>query len=258
MKFTVTHNNQQYAGDFQHPIDISIPTFASENSAVAWYVSPTRIEPVRTERFTGSVAEGGTVNFRDIAFNPHGNTTHVECVGHISEEVYSINQSLQQFTHIAKLVTLSPKKYTGITTEYLTNEDLVIDQMDFEELGIEGFSALILRTLPNNPEKITRRWDNTNWPFLTPNAAIYLRERGIKHLLIDLPSVDKELDGGLMLAHKAFWHYPESTRYDATITEMIYVKPEVLDGLYLLNLQMASFENDASPCKPILYKILPY
>jgi hypothetical protein len=34
---------------------------------------------------------------------------------------------------------------------------------------------------------------------------------------------------------------------------MIYVKDVVLDGTYLLNLQITSFENDASPSKPVLY-----
>jgi hypothetical protein len=44
-------------------------------------------------------------------------------------------------------------------------------------------------------------------------------------------------------------------RLNCTITEMIYVPDEVLDGSYVLNLQIASFENDASPSKPILYQI---
>ncbi len=45
---------------------------------------------------------------------------------------------------------------------------------------------------------------------------------------------------------------------NATITEMIYVSDEVEDGDYILNLQIASFENDASPSKPVLYKILDF
>jgi hypothetical protein len=36
---------------------------------------------------------------------------------------------------------------------------------------------------------------------------------------------------------------------------MIFVDNEVKDGSYLLNLQIASFENDASPSKPILFEI---
>ncbi len=255
MKFTISHHNKNYSGDLTKPIDISIPTYPSEKSASAWYVNPTRIEPVRTDRFVGSVEEGGTVNFRDIAFNPHGNTTHVECVGHISEVVYSINQSLQQFSHIAKLITLKPTYYKGDESEFLHHSDLVLDKKDFVNQGLVGFEAVVIRTTPNDLSKLERCWNNTNWPFLTSDAADYLNEIGIKHLLIDLPSVDRELDGGKMLAHRAFWGYPEKTRFDATITEMIFVPDSAVDGLYLLNLQMASFENDASPCKPILYEL---
>jgi hypothetical protein len=36
---------------------------------------------------------------------------------------------------------------------------------------------------------------------------------------------------------------------------MIYVPDEAKDGYYFLNLQIASFENDASPSKPVIYPI---
>ena len=115
--------------------------------------------------------------------------------------------------------------------------------------------AIIIRTLPNYIEKRTKKYSHTNWSYLTEVAAKYIRECGVKHLLIDLPSVDKEKDEGKLLAHKAFWDYPKNTRFDATITELIYVPNKIEDGDFLLNLQIASFENDASPSKPVLYKI---
>ena len=96
---------------------------------------------------------------------------------------------------------------------------------------------------------------NSNWPFLDVAAAEFIRERGVKHLLIDQPSVDKEEDGGHMFAHKAFWNIPENPRKDATITELIYIPDEIKDGLYLLNLQVAPIENDASPSRPVLFKL---
>ena len=86
-------------------------------------------------------------------------------------------------------------------------------------------------------------------------GAKFLREIGVKHLLIDLPSVDKEKDDGKLGAHKAFWNYPDAIREDATITEFIYVSNKIKDGHYLLNLQIAPFHNDASPSKPVLYKL---
>jgi hypothetical protein len=83
---------------------------------------------------------------------------------------------------------------------------------------------------------------------LAERAALFLRESGIQHLLIDLPSVDKEKDEGKLLAHKAFWNVTDvndlnlDARLEATITEMIYVPDNVADGSYLLNLQIASLK----------------
>ena len=77
----------------------------------------------------------------------------------------------------------------------------------------------------------------------------------MKHLLIDLPSIDREKDDGLLLAHNAFWNTSGKVRTESTITELIYVPNSVEDGKYILNLQIAPFENDASPSKPILYKL---
>ena len=103
------------------------------------------------------------------------------------------------------------------------------------------------------------KYSNTNPAYLSEEAAVFIREKGIKHLLIDLPSVDKEHDEGKLLAHKAFWNVKDvavlnaDARMDCTITELIFVETAIEDGSYLLNLQMASFVNDASPSKPILY-----
>jgi kynurenine formamidase len=110
--------------------------------------------------------------------------------------------------------------------------------------------------------KKNRNYSHTNPHYLTEEAAAYIREIGITHLLIDLPSVDREEDEGKLLAHKAFWNVKNvvvlnaDARMDCTITELIYVPDTVLDGNFLLNLQIASFENDASPSKPVLYALI--
>ena len=74
-------------------------------------------------------------------------------------------------------------------------------------------------------------------------------------MLCDIPSVDREDDGGKLLAHKAFFGVPESPRWDATITELIYVDNSIEDGLYMLDIQIASFQSDASPSRPLLYRL---
>ena len=99
-----------------------------------------------------------------------------------------------------------------------------------------------------------KKYSNSNPPYLQKEAAQFLKEQDVKHLLIDLPSIDKEVDGGLLAAHHIFWNHPEKTRFDSSITELIYVPDEVEDGSYLLNLNFAPFDNDASPSRPTLYK----
>jgi kynurenine formamidase len=136
-------------------------------------------------------------------------------------------------------------------------QDLIISATQIKAL-LNGKrpEAIVIRTLPNTSAKQSQQYSHTNWPYLHESGATYLRELGVQHLLIDLPSVDKEKDEGKLLAHRAFWNYPEGPRYEATITEFIYVPNEIEDGTYLLNLQPAPFHNDASPCKPVLYQIL--
>lgn len=242
--------------NLSNPIDISIPL--DGNSATAWYVEHANIEPVRGEGFVGKVAEGGSVNFNNIIFNPHGNGTHTECIGHITPAFHSINQTLKTFHFDARLITILPAEYDGDETEWKKKGDVLITKKQIRE-QLEGRTipeALIIRTNPNRIDKLVKNWSETNWAYLEEDAAIYIAKLGIKHLLIDLPSVDREFDGGRLLAHKAFWKYSSEPRLKATITEMIYVPNIVLDGTYFLNLQIASFENDASPSKPVLFEYI--
>jgi arylformamidase len=243
----ISHLGKSFKVDLSKPIDISIPMSAT--SARAWYVDPIKIEPVRMGDWVGDVTEGGSVNFRNIFFNPHAHGTHTECVGHISKEAYSINQELKRFFFVAELVSVLP--------EQLENGDFVITKRMLE-IVLDGKTpeALILRTVGNSPEKLNRNWSNTNPPYIDAEAMRWLVGLGVNHLLLDLPSVDKEVDGGTLAAHRAFWEYPENTQAHRTITELIFVPNEIYDGSYFLNLQIASFENDASPSKPILYRIL--
>ena len=230
------------------PLDISIPLRASAKNVNAWYLDEPKIEPVKVDDWIGSINEGADVNFNTISFNPHAHGTHTECVGHITKEVHSINQNLKQFFFLAEVVTVAPELIDG---------DFVISRKQLQfAVGNKKRDAIVIRTIPNTNEKLSKQYSNTNPTYLLKEAAIYLREKGIKHLLIDLPSVDKEKDGGALLAHNAFWNTAGKLRLDATITEFIFVPNTVTDGCYFLNLQIAPFENDATPSKPILYKII--
>ena len=246
---TIFHLGIEYKIDFFKPIDISMPLSTNTDATSAWYVDPMKLEPVVMGDWIGDVTKGGSVNFRNIMFNPHGNGTHTECVGHISKEFYTINKSLKRFVFVAELITVLPTK--------LENGDFAITRKQFETAlnDIPKPEAIVIRTLSNGSNKLHTNYSNTNPPFILKDAIEYLNELGVRHLLIDMPSIDKEQDGGKLEAHHAFWNYPNKVELEKTITEMIYVPNEINDGTYILNLQIAPFENDASPSKPILYKV---
>lgn len=255
MKATITIHDREISVDLSKPIDISLPITADGKNPVAWYLKQPIIEPVQMGGWTGKVSEGASTNFNNIAFNPHGHSTHTECLGHITKDFYSINDCLKRFFFEAELISIHPE---------VAGNDLVLKKHQVEiALANKKPEAIIIRTLPNIDDKKSKNYNHTNPPYLDEDAAVFIRESGIKHLLIDLPSVDREEDGGALASHKAFWNVKEvnnlndDARLDATITELIFVPDDVEDGSYLLNLQIASFDNDASPSKPVLYKIFP-
>lgn len=245
---TIQYNSRKLQIDLSKPLDISMPIRASKNNVNAWYVDAPKIEPEKDGERVAAVKEGACINFNNIYFNPHAHGTHTECVGHITDKVHSINENLKRFFFLAEVITVAPERL---------NEDSVISKKQIQfALGNKKRDAIVIRTMPNTREKLSRQYSHTNPTYLLKEAAIYLREKGIKHLLIDLPSVDKEKDDCQLLAHNAFWNTKGKLRLDATITELIYVSNKIEDGEYFLNLQIAPFENDASPSKPILYKVI--
>ena len=106
----IQHKSKKYQIDLSKPLDISIAIDVSKENVNAWYLDNPKISPVMSGDWVGSVAEGADVNFNNISFNPHAHITHTECVGHITKEVYSVNENLNKFFFLAKVVTITPKE----------------------------------------------------------------------------------------------------------------------------------------------------
>ncbi len=250
MKISIQRNGRQFTADLSRPIGLYLLLRDGLDNPNCFWAPPVEFSPVVAGDFTGSTAKGGPVNFFNVKFNPHGNGTHTECVGHIARERYVLHECMQTAHFWAKLVSVFPSR--------TDDGDRVVFRNQLEDLLAPGEAeALILRSLPNDDSKKTRQYSGANPPYLHWEAAQYLADCGVEHLLLDLPSVDREEDGGQLLAHRAFWRYPEAVRRAATITEMAYVPEAVRDGFYLLNLQTAAFDLDASPSKPVIFELSP-
>lgn len=249
----IAHNGKRYRIALNDPIDLSIPLSADAPGPRAWYVDGVRMEGVRDGDKEYTVAAGASVNFRNVFFNPHGHGTHTESVGHITPEIQPIGAMLQRYFFTAQLISVLPaeqRRADGVIDRVITMGHLR------EIIGEHVPEAIVIRTWPNATDKATRVWSGTNPPYIEQQACAWLRSIGVRHLLLDVPSVDREKDEGVLAAHHAFWDYPHTTDLRRTITEMIYVPDEVRDADYILELQLPNFTNDAAPSRPVLYALI--
>ena len=248
MHITTNWKGQRYCADLSKPIHIAIPLRdGPEHQPNAYGAPPYETAPYKSGDFVGAIEAGSPVNYYNVRLNPHGNGTHTETVGHIATGGYAIHECLNASHVIAELITVYPVERE--------DGDIVIHRKTLEALCRHEADALIVRTLPNPSEKQIRKYTGTNPPYFTPEAMQWIHDRNYMHLLTDLPSVDRESDGGALKAHKIFWQVETSPLIHKTITEMIYVANDIEDGIYLLNIQIAPMILDASPSRPVLFKL---
>lgn len=263
MELVLSCGERRWRADLSTPHDISIPLRFDAPQPQCFGAASAHSEIYASGDFLGDVSRGGSCNCATHTLTPHCNGTHTECVGHLTREPISIRDVAVTSLLIARLVTVQPQSSPNAPHA----DDRLITRAALQRscggAGLEAAQALVIRTLPNGIEKLSRDYDAGSPPaYLEPAAMQWLVECGIEHLLVDLPSVDRLADEGKLLAHRAFWEMPpganhvaDAKRPRATITELIYVPPEVKDGRYLLNLQIAPFVADAAPSRPVLYPL---
>lgn len=264
----ISINNQTYKIDSSEPLDISIPLAFNQPQPNIFNVPTATAHPYEDEHFVGDTRLGGSCNFENLALNVHCNGTHTECVGHLTNQRISVQDCLQDAFILANLITVTPENALETTDSYsveLNENDWVITLQSIQnsKLKLQNASGLIIRTTPNDDSKKSRNYSENSPPFFSLEAMQFIVELGVKHLLVDVPSLEKLNDEGKLANHRIFWNVAqgsfeitENSRINHTITEMIYVPNEVADGEYLLNLQIAPFVADASPSRPLIFKIL--
>ncbi len=271
MKLTATIDNQDYQILLAAAQSIAISVNFDGEQPNHFGVPGATAHAIEGGGFVGDTRRGGSCNVDQITMVPHCNGTHTECVGHIINERLSVNQLLQDTLVTARLITVSPIIVSGDTDKYkpaLDNGDKLIDKASLvehlENVSDAELEALVIRTLPNDIEKQTMHYDENHYPpFISHDAIVYLNSRGVRHILVDFPSIDRMYDEGNLSSHHLFWQVkPMSRQTDEevlsfkTITEMVYVAPTITDGLYLLNMQIAPFELDAAPSRPTLLPLI--
>lgn len=263
MQLSFSINNKTYQIN-PTPIHIAIPLQFNGAQPNSYGVPKAQSHAFEGGGFIGDVRRGGSCNFEVYTFIPHCNGTHTECIGHLTAERIAIHQQLNTVFIPATVISVQPTAATQTKDTYnppFNPTDLVLDKAALSEAlkdyDAHFLEAIIIRTLPNDKSKCNRDYTKEDAPFFSLEGMTYLRELGVKHLLIDTPSVDRLHDEGKLSVHNIFFDtkriVPIENTY--TITEFIFVPDTVADGKYLLNLQVAAFMSDASPSRPILLEI---
>ncbi|MCU0240653.1 MAG: cyclase family protein [Pyrinomonadaceae bacterium] len=271
MILSIETENKTYKIDSEKPLDISIPLEFDALQPNIYGVEKASAKAYQDEHFVGDTRRGGSCNFENLSVNTHCNGTHTECVGHITHQRISIQECLKDAFMLAELITVLPENALKTQDTYsvkLNENDLLITKKSLEnslinqKSKIKNQKSLIIRTLPNSESKKNRDYSVENPPFFSLEAMKFIVEIGVKHLLVDVPSLERLHDEGKLANHRIFWNVEQGsfeinpqTYLNNTVTEMIYVPDKISDGTYLLNLQIAPFVADASPSRPILFEI---
>ena len=244
-QFVLSVGNRRY--DLSTATDISLHV-NPEHAPNAFHLPPASFVPFRAGTFVGSIEQGGPVRCEVVTVAPHGNGTHTECVGHIAGGGYNVTELMNDLVDEAELLTVVPS---------LIGEDAVVTASDIQQAWKNhDVTTLIIRTLPNDDAKREQMWSGNNPPYLHLDAMNLIVERGIRHLMVDVPSVDREEDQGALVAHQRFWQWPHDPRLACTITELIYVPNTLPDGRYLVMFNVAPFDGDAAPSRPVVVKMV--
>ncbi|HSQ56485.1 MAG TPA: cyclase family protein [Gemmata sp.] len=194
---TIGHNSYRLG----RSVDLAIPLDPHGPQPNAYGVPDASGRPYSGTGFTLDTREGGSCNCETIAFTPHCNGTHTESVGHITRERFPISA--------VELPAFLPCSVISVTPH---GREIPPDAIERATAGIpsEFLEALVVRTLPNSADKLTRRWEDSATPYFTPEAMRVIRAKGVNHLLVDLPSLDPLRDEGRLAAHRIFWDMPPS------------------------------------------------
>jgi Predicted metal-dependent hydrolase len=270
MDISVILAGKHYWVKLDGPVSLAIPLDFNGPQPNFFGAPRATATPLKVEGFVGDTQQGGSCNVAALRLIPHCNGTHTESVGHIVNQLVPITEVLHQTLFAARLITITPCAAGQTSERYRppkqTDDRLITRRLlenSLRDIASVQLKAVLVRTLPNDEPKKSSCYGESCWPpFFSVEAMYYLIRRGVEHLLVDFPSLDRMYDEGRLTVHHLFWNVPErqhelsaETHTFKTVTEMIFVPNQVPDGLYLLNLQIPAFLSDAAPCRPVIYPL---
>lgn len=268
-----TAGGRRWQAQLGAAVDLAIPLQFDGSPQPSFFVDgPASSAPLQVGGFTGSVANGASCNCAVQTLAPHCHGTHTECVGHVTRSPVTIASLTPVAPTLAVVLSVCPSQLgdpaLAASPAHAAAADLVIRR---EALAAAArawldipFEAVVIRTRPNDASKLGRAYSGSPSPapYFLPDAMHWLVERNVTSLVVDLPSLDRADDGGLLAAHRVYWGLPagsvdatQAQRGHTLVTELAFVPDSTADGLYLLDLQVPAFGADAAPSRPVLYPL---
>lgn len=275
MQLNFEHRTQRYQCVTEDAVSIAIELDFAGPQPNHFGVERASSTVLKLDGFVGRTADGGSCNVQNLKLVPHCNGTHTETVGHIVDQDVWVGRTAINPIMVGVLISVTPqlggKTGESYRPELQASDWVISSKQVLEAVGkvcaVEEVlpQALIVRTLPNGADKCSREYSSKSAPpFFTVEAIEAINSLGIDHLLVDVPSIDRMNDDGLLTNHHLFWSVPEqthalteSTKRNKTITEMIYVADEIADGLFGLSIQVPALNTDAAPSRPIVMPLKP-
>ena len=267
MIISISHNKKEYRIDTKNSFDISIPYDFNGAQPNFYDVAEGQLKHLQSGGTIYSVAEGAGCNVSEVSLNIHCSGTHTECAGHLLANPGDVGMLLKDIMIPTVLITVNTSLFCNSGESYHCNvgdnEQIITKTIIQNEFKIwEEFQprALVIRTTPNLNEKKYYRYSNHSPPFFSNDALRFIKGIGICHLVVDLPSIDRIEDNGILGNHRIFWgdgvdaKGEVNTESMGTITELAYIENNIPNGFYFLNIQLPHFVCDAAPSRPILLK----
>lgn len=250
------------AVDFNRAVSLALALDFDRAHPRHFGAPPAISEPFRVGDFEGDVGRGASCNCRRVTLIPHCNGTHTESASHLTLQQRPLHELLPVAPLHALLLSVSPVP-AAATDEDSLPAPQAGDRLITREAVVAAWArqaggsavALLLHT--------GTRWDDPAPPFLSRQLMQELVDRGIEHLVTDLPSVDRLADEGRLTAHRIFFGLPAgstdltaATRPAATITELAHFPQELRDGPCAVQLQVPAWSGDAVPSRPLYLPLL--
>ncbi len=259
--------------DLGAPVSLALPMRFDAGDPRHFGAPAAVSRPLVLPGFSGEVRSGASCNCRTIELTPHCNGTHTESVAHLLAEPLDVCEVVPLGLMPALLLSLLPvaAATSGEDSDPAPQPlDRLLTRAALRAVWPDSLPfaprALVLRSA--TPPAGTTRSGGADEatqepPYLSRQLVTELVARGIEHLVVELPSIDRGHDGGRLCGHRLFFGLPprstrlaEATRRGCTITEYASVPATLPDGPCALQLTLPHLAGDAVPSRPLVFRLV--